>query len=331
MLQDFLDDPVGGNAFALCLERQPHTVPHYIGRDRVDILWVDIVATGKPRVRASAFVARKRGADLYPTWQVIAEFSGDTHGIDRIGHVALDRVRHVNCHDLVSRRKRRGLRGRRTLFLGWFDVSGLHRCNSFAAHKADHFDFILDGWIGDSDTHREPVYLCFGQRICALLFDGALGRRSHEQQLHHMCRVSDGELPFLHRRQQCGLHLCGCAVDFIGQNNVCKDRPGLKAELGDVARMISNLGARHIRWQKGGGKLETAEVNFHVLGQRLDRAGFCKPGQSFDQKVPVCQKSDDKPVDHVALSNDRFRHPRTKSVYPFAGVSLEAFMLSNIP
>ena len=50
--------------------------------------------------------------------------------------------------------------------------------------------------------------------------------------------VAEGDLPLLHRFEQGGLHLCGCAVDFIGEDQVGKNRTFPRGE-DALARIVN--------------------------------------------------------------------------------------------
>ena len=60
--------------------------------------------------------------------------------------------------------------------------------------------------------------------------------------------AGDGDLAFLHRLQQGGLHLGGRAVDLVHQHDVAEDRPGLEAEVAGL--LLVDLAAHDVGGQQ---------------------------------------------------------------------------------
>ena len=93
-------------------------------------------------------------------------------------------------------------------------------------------DCLLGGGVRviDIDVHQKTVELGFRQRVGAFLLDRVL-RRHHQKQFGQRVGFgTDGDLALGHRFKQRRLHLGRRAVDFIGQNQVMKQRPLLEFE-----------------------------------------------------------------------------------------------------
>ena len=62
------------------------------------------------------------------------------------------------------------------------------------------------------------------------MFDRILGRQDHKRIRQRVRDSLDGHVPFGHRLKQGGLRLWRGAVDFVGEDDVCEDRPRLPFE-----------------------------------------------------------------------------------------------------
>ena len=83
--------------------------------------------------------------------------------------------------------------------------------------------FLFAVRVVDFQLEYETVDLCFRQRVGSLLLDRVL-RCENEERFGHFERGSgDGRLFFLHALQQGALDFCGRAVDFIREDDVCKN------------------------------------------------------------------------------------------------------------
>src|SRR5207237_8806655 len=85
--------------------------------------------------------------------------------------------------------------------------------------------------ITDVKLEHEPVDLSFGERIRSLLLDRILRREDEKRLFELVSRSANRHLLFLHRLEQRGLNLRGCAIDFVRKNDVREDRTFLDAEL----------------------------------------------------------------------------------------------------
>ena len=158
---------------------------------------------------------------------------------------------------------------------------GLNLGDGLSARHAieDSALFFLAG-ITDLDLEHEPVYLGFGERICALLFDGVLGGEDKEGIRKREGLAAEGDLPFLHCFEQGGLNLGRGPVDLIGEDQVRKNRTLLDAER--ALSRVENLGSDHIGGQHVQRELDPGEARVDGLGEGLDGQGLGEPGQALE-------------------------------------------------
>ncbi|MNE18192.1 hypothetical protein D3C80_1112120 [compost metagenome] len=107
-----------------------------------------------------------------------------------------------------------------------------------------------------------------------------------------MAGAGDRDLPLLHGLEQGCLDLGRGTVDFVGQNQVAKQRPRLEADDILPIGLVQHLGTGDVRGQQVGGELDTAHLRVQVPGQRLDRAGLGQARQAFEQQVTVGQQAE---------------------------------------
>ena len=97
--------------------------------------------------------------------------------------------------------------------------------------------------------------------------------------------LSDRYLPLLHRLQQRALYFGGGAIDFIGQNQIGKNR----AELGGKFSRprIVDEGADQIRWQKVWGELQALKSSLDAGRHRFDCERLGQSWDALEQKVTI--------------------------------------------
>ena len=95
-------------------------------------------------------------------------------------------------------------------------------------HAVQNLAFFPLAGVLHLQLEHEPVHLGFRQRIGPLLFNGILGGEHQERFFQGEGCISDGDLFLLHRFQEGALHLGWRAVDFIGQDDVGKNRSLLR-------------------------------------------------------------------------------------------------------
>ena len=103
--------------------------------------------------------------------------------------------------------------------------------------------------IADIQLQHEAVELRFRKLIGAFLLERIL-RRQNQKRIGERIRLfANRDLPFLHRFEQRALHLGRSAIDFVGEDQVRKERSELRREFAR-ARII-NERADEIGRQQG--------------------------------------------------------------------------------
>ena len=114
--------------------------------------------------------------------------------------------------------------------------------------------------------------------------------------------AADRHLPLLHHLEQRGLHLRGCAVDLVGEQEVAQHR----AELGIERAGVRAIDARadEIGGHEVGGELHPAEGPAEHLRGGLDRQRLGEPGDALQQQVAAGEQADEHPLQHGVLTCD---------------------------
>ena len=170
---------------------------------------------------------------------------------------------------------------------------------------------------------HEAVGLSLGQGIGALLFDRVHGGQHQEGLRQVEGLLTDGDLAFLHGLQQRALHLGGCPVDLVGQDEVAEERTLLHAEL--LVLLAVDQRADQVGRQEVGRELDPAEIHVDGLCQGLDRERLGQTGYAFQQDMPIGQQGHEQLLHHVLLAHDHLLHLAIDQVHEGAGV-LDAFV-----
>ena len=110
-----------------------------------------------------------------------------------------------------------------------------------------------------------------------------------------------------HGFEQRGLHLGGCAVDLVGQQQVVENGSVLKLERAIFGP--EDFGAGDVARQQVGGELNAVKVAFDDLGQLLDRACLCQSRGAFYQQVPAAKQGRHQPLEQGFLTDDALAEP----------------------
>ncbi len=144
-----------------------------------------------------------------------------------------------------------------------------HRaCRRRAGRFRHHFKnspFLIARRIADFQFEHETVNLRFGQRIGAFLLNRILRGQNQERFFQFESLFADGDLFFLHCFEQGALHLGGRAIDFVGQNQIRKNRSFARAEaagLRIVNLRADDVGRQHVRRE-----LQPREFDMDARGQ----------------------------------------------------------------
>ncbi len=108
----------------------------------------------------------------------------------------------------------------------WFGFGLEGRCGAI-----DDQAFFIARRVVHDNLEEEAIALGFGQRISAFLFDWVLSGQDEERFGQSIRLATDRDFMLLHGFEQGGLGLGWRAVDFVRQEELCKDRPALEDQL----------------------------------------------------------------------------------------------------
>ena len=159
----------------------------------------------------------------------------------------------------------------------------------------------------NSQFEKKAIQLGFRQRIGAFHLEGIL-RRHHEKGLVENVRgVPDGDLLLLHGFEQGRLGFWRGAIDFVGQQEIREDRPGLEIhDLFAVAVILHYRGADHIGGHQVGRELDARILQRNGLRQRAHEQSLAHARHPLQQNVRAGQQRNQHSLDHLALTDDRF-------------------------
>jgi hypothetical protein len=134
-------------------------------------------------------------------------------------------------------------------------------------------------------------------------------RCQHHEQIRHRVRLSGhGNLPLLHRFEQCRLHLGRRAVDFVSQDQIAED--GALLESKNILAFIleQHFATSDIGWKQVGRELDAAHFCREIFRKSFYRAGLGETGQAFQQYMAVGEQADQHFLDGACLALDRGFH-----------------------
>ena len=118
---------------------------------------------------------------------------------------------------------------------------------------------------------------------------------------------------FLHAFEQRRLRLGRRAIDFIGEQDVRKDRPGLEAQMLAAGGVVhQHLGADDVRGHEVGRELDAREAQIERVGQRLDEQCLAQSGCALEQHMPAREHGREHAVDDVGVADDDLFHLRSQ-------------------
>ncbi len=165
------------------------------------------------------------------------------------------------------------------------------------------FYFFCIGGIVQGNVEHEAVELCFGQGVSTFLFDGVLGSQHEERGGQRVALTTYRNRAFLHGFQQGGLCFRGCAVDFIGQDDVGKDWAAIEVK---VSFFIHDFRAGDVGRHEVRGKLNAFKIQVEHIGYGADEEGFCQSGHSYQQAVAIAKQRYDDGLNNLFLPYDDF-------------------------
>ena len=164
-----------------------------------------------------------------------------------------------------------------------------------------HLTLLVAARMRDDDLEQEPIELCLGQRIGALLFDRVLGRDHHEIVAEPIVAPVNRDLALVHCLQQRGLRFGRRAVDLVSKQQFGEDRAFGEDEC--VGLEIEQVGAEHVAGHQVGRELDAAKVDREGRGKRLRQQRLAGAGHAFEQNVPAHQQAGEHEIDDVILTD----------------------------
>lgn len=146
-------------------------------------------------------------------------------------------------------------------------------------------------WVFEKDPDHESIQLAIRQWISSVFSEGILSGNDKERIFEGVRCAVHGDLFFLHAFQKRALCSGWRAVEFIGEENVCKDWTGNELKIGfmdSVYRRSCDIARHEVR-----GKLNARKFCLNGFCQGIGKRRFGKSRCSFDENVPICEKCDD--------------------------------------
>ncbi len=169
-----------------------------------------------------------------------------------------------------------------------------------------HFHFVVGGKIVEHRVEQEAIELRFGQRIGAFQLDGVLRRQHEERRLDLVLMAAHRARQLLHGFEQRRLRLGRRAVDFVGQQDVGKNRSGHEgpgaASGGGV--LFDDVGAGDVGRHQVGRELDALEHQAERLRQRPDQQRLGRSRQAGDQTMAAHEQRDHHLFDDLLLSDN---------------------------
>ncbi len=190
-------------------------------------------------------------------------------------------------------------------------ASGIHHLGHLRACAAgglgkDVALFLLTGVI-HPHMQQEAVQLRFGQWVRAGLFDRVLRGQHEERRRQRIGGAGITHRAFAHRFQQCGLGLGRGAIEFVGQQQIGKDRPLLEAKMPMPGAVVffQQLGAQDVAGHQVGGELHAAELQVQCLPQRAHQQRLAQARRAFQQAMAAGEQADQQLLHHRVLAHHR--------------------------
>ena len=164
--------------------------------------------------------------------------------------------------------------------------------------QREHVDLLVACRVSDVNAEQEAVELGFREPVDALLLDRVLSRQHHERFGERQRLPFDRHLPLLHPFEQGRLRASRCAIQFIGQQKLTKDR---SLPQNEVARLtVEDLCPGDIRRQQVWGELDPLVMNAEDHRERPAQRRLRRTGDSFQQHVPTGEQRHEHLIGHVA-------------------------------
>ena len=109
------------------------------------------------------------------------------------------------------------------------------------------------------------------------------------------------------------MHFCRGTVDLICQHKISEDRTTFDLEF--FAFLTVNLCTDNVGRQQVRRKLNTAEIGFDEVTQRLDSQRLGQTRHTFQQNVTIAQQADEQALHEVLLAYNHLIHAQSEGIY----------------
>src|SRR5262249_22523246 len=131
------------------------------------------------------------------------------------------------------------------------------------------------------------------------------GRHYEIGRQQRIGRSASGDLQLRHRFQQGRLSLRSCPIYLIAEQNMTKDRPGLKAEIassictGEDDPSSGNIGRHQVD-----SELNPIETEIKDQAQCFDQGGFARARHSFNQNMTASEQGAQQLLNGTDVANN---------------------------
>ncbi len=98
------------------------------------------------------------------------------------------------------------------------------------------------------------------------------------------------------------MHLCRGAVDFVGEDQIGKNRAAVGSEGAVLGR--KNHRPDDVAWQQVGGELNAVELHAKRGTERLDEQCLGQAGHALEEDMTIGQQRDEQALDNRILADD---------------------------
>ena len=176
--------------------------------------------------------------------------------------------------------------------------------------QIDNLDLIFRRQIIQNRIKEEPIQLRFGQWISAFQFDGILRGENEKRRFDFVLVTTHRAGQLLHCLKQSGLRFRRRAVDFIGQQNVRKNRTGDErpGAMAGAGIFFDDVGAGDVGRHQIGRELNAVKTKAQRARQRAHQQRLGGAGKTREQTMPSHEQRDENTLDDVFLAYDDLMH-----------------------
>lgn len=158
--------------------------------------------------------------------------------------------------------------------------------------KAEDFDLCFRIRSPHVQGKEKAIQLGIGQRECACRGEVVFGSNNKKRTIKFPGFPVDGNLALAHGFQQCTLSPGAGAVNFVGEDELAKNRTFVKYKI--LSLLIIDAVSDNIGREKIGSELDSREKAIYGGGKYFAEGGFAQTGCALNQHMSIGQDSDQK-------------------------------------